>query len=36
MYNKIKWYLYQYTANLFMYNNCIMQLTLIVLRLSTI
>lgn len=36
MYNKIKWCLYQYTANSFMYNNCIMQLTLLILGLSII
>lgn len=36
MYNKIKWYLYQYTANSFMYNNYFMQLTLLILGLSII
>ena len=34
MYNKIRNYVYQYTANPFIYNNFIMQLTLIILGLS--
>lgn len=34
MYNKIQWLLYQYTANPFIYNNFIMQLTLTILGLS--
>lgn len=32
----LKWCLYQYTANSFLYNNCIMQLTLLILGLSII
>lgn len=36
MYDKIKWYLYQYTSNSSIYNNCIMQLTLIILGLTII
>ena len=36
MYDKIKWYLCQYTSNSSIYNNCIMQSTLIILGLTII
>ena len=36
MYDKIRWYLYQYTLNSSIYNNCIMQLTLTILGLTII
>lgn len=36
MYDKIQWYLYQYTSNSSIYNNYIMQLILTILGLTII